>query len=100
MDRTNIFLPKDLESRDLSTTQLVDVRTEREHTNGHIAGSLLIPIDELRARLDELDSKKEIWVYCQVGLRGYTASRILQQKGFKVRNLTGGYKTYLNFSSL
>ena len=31
---------------------------------------------------------------CQVGLRGYTASRILQQKGFKVRNLTGGYKTY------
>ena len=95
LELTKVFLPKDLKSRDLSVTQLVDVRTEREHANGHIAGALLIPIDELRDRLDELDPKKEIWVYCQVGLRGYTASRILQQKGFKVRNLTGGYKTYL-----
>lgn len=90
-----VIVPKDLESRDLSATQLVDVRTALEHNNGHIEGSLLIPIDELRARLDELDLQKEVWVYCQVGLRGYTASRILQQKGFKVRNLTGGYKTYL-----
>jgi NADPH-dependent 2,4-dienoyl-CoA reductase/sulfur reductase-like enzyme/rhodanese-related sulfurtransferase len=98
MNLTNIFLPKDLESIDISAIQLVDVRTEKEHSNGHIAGSLLVPIDDLRARLDELNPKKEVWVYCQVGLRGYTASRILQQKGFKVRNLTGGYKTYLMFN--
>ncbi|SDE88507.1 NADPH-dependent 2,4-dienoyl-CoA reductase, sulfur reductase [Fontibacillus panacisegetis] len=93
--RTSVFVPKDLESRDLAATILVDVRSEIEHANGHIPDSLLIPVDDLRSRLGELDREKEIWVYCQVGLRGYTASRILQQKGYKVKNLTGGYKTYV-----
>ncbi|MDQ0087519.1 NADPH-dependent 2,4-dienoyl-CoA reductase/sulfur reductase-like enzyme/peroxiredoxin family protein/rhodanese-related sulfurtransferase/TusA-related sulfurtransferase [Paenibacillus anaericanus] len=93
--RTAVYLPKDLESRDTSNTVLVDVRSAIEHANGHIPDSLLIPVDELRSRLGELDKNKEIWVYCQVGLRGYTASRILSQHGFKVRNLTGGYSTYL-----
>lgn len=91
---TRVFVPTDLAERDPAATILVDVRTAMEHANGHIEGSLNIPVDELRARLNELDPSKEIWVYCQVGLRGYTASRILMQKGFKVRNLTGGYKTY------
>ncbi|WP_028610711.1 DsrE/DsrF/DrsH-like family protein [Paenibacillus harenae] len=92
--RTEVFVPQDLRSSDPEKIILVDVRSEIEHNNGHIPGSKLIPIDELRGRLSELDISKEIWVYCQVGLRGYTASRILKQKGFKVRNLTGGYKTY------
>lgn len=93
--KTHVFVPKDLETRDKDNSILVDVRTGIEHANGHIPDSLLIPVDELRNRLGELDPSKEIWVYCQVGLRGYTASRILQQKGYKVRNLTGGYKTYV-----
>ncbi|MED4953351.1 DsrE/DsrF/DrsH-like family protein [Paenibacillus macerans] len=92
--RTNVFVPKDLAARDEQSTLLVDVRSEIEHAGGHIPGSLLIPVDQLRDRLGELDPAKEIWVYCQVGLRGYTASRILQQKGYRVRNLTGGYKLY------
>ena len=34
-------------------------------------------------------------IFCQIGLRGYLAYRILKQAGFKkVRNLTGGFKTY------
>ena len=37
---------------------------------------------------------KELLVFCQVGLRGYLACRILNQRGFSCRNLTGGYKTY------
>lgn len=93
--RTNVCVPKDLNARDEASTLLVDVRSEIEHANGHIPNSINIPVDDLRNRLSELDPSKEIWVYCQVGLRGYTASRILQQKGFRVRNLTGGYKTYL-----
>lgn len=93
--RTAVYVPKDLENLDPSSIQLVDVRSEMEHANGHIPNSINIPVDDLRTRLSELDPDKEIWVYCQVGLRGYTASRILQQKGFRVRNLTGGYKTYL-----
>ncbi|RIX50295.1 CoA-disulfide reductase [Paenibacillus nanensis] len=92
--RTKVYMPEDLKAIDPEKVTLVDVRSEIEHKNGHIPGSILIPVDELRDRLHELDPGKEIWVYCQVGLRGYTASRILQQKGFRVRNLAGGYKTY------
>ena len=53
-----------------------------------------MPVDELRDRLKELDKDKETYLYCQVGLRGYIASRILEHNGFKVRNMTGGYRTY------
>ncbi|MGI2297630.1 CoA-disulfide reductase [Paenibacillus sp. GXUN7292] len=93
-ERAVVFLPRDLADRDLDNTMLVDVRTPKEHNDGHIPGSISIPVDELRSRLDELDRDKEIWVYCQVGLRGYTALRILAQHGFIVKNLTGGYKSY------
>ncbi|WP_071459117.1 CoA-disulfide reductase [Bacillus massilinigeriensis] len=73
---------------------LLDVRTEKECGSGCISGSINIPLDELRGRLDELPKDKTILITCQVGLRGYLASRILSQNGFKVKNLTGGYKTY------
>ncbi|MVO98773.1 FAD-dependent oxidoreductase [Paenibacillus lutrae] len=73
---------------------LIDVRTPGEFAKGCIPGAVNIPVDDLRGRLDELDRSREIVVYCQVGLRGYTASRILIQNGFSVLNLTGGYRSY------
>jgi len=83
-------------------SMVVDVRTELEFSNGHIAGAINIPVDDLRQRLSELDKSKGIIVYCQVGLRGYVAQRILMQNGFKVKNVTGGYKSIsaLNFKPL
>lgn len=44
--------------------------------------------------MDELPKDKEFLVFCQFGLRGYLACRILSQRGFDSRNLVGGYKTY------
>ncbi|OWA34415.1 CoA-disulfide reductase [Saccharibacillus sp. O16] len=88
------FSYDELVNRNPEESILLDVRSELEHQGGHIPGSLSIPVDELRHRLHELDASKQIWVYCQVGLRGYTASQILRQHGFDVRNLSGGYKTY------
>jgi len=76
---------------------LLDVRTPGEYRKGTIPGAYLLPVDELRKRIDELPRDKEILVFCQVGLRGYIACRILMQRGFRCRNLTGGYKTYLAF---
>jgi NADPH-dependent 2,4-dienoyl-CoA reductase/sulfur reductase-like enzyme/rhodanese-related sulfurtransferase len=76
---------------------LVDVRTPQEYDRGHIPGALNIPVDELRSRLGELPHDREVAVYCQVGQRGYLATRILAQAGFQVANLGGGYKTYRLF---
>jgi NADPH-dependent 2,4-dienoyl-CoA reductase/sulfur reductase-like enzyme/rhodanese-related sulfurtransferase len=73
---------------------LLDVRTPGEVEAGTIPGARNIPVDELRTRLAELPKDKEVLAFCQVGLRGYLACRILSQNGFKCRNLSGGYKTY------
>lgn len=74
---------------------LLDVRTPTEYASGHIPGAVNIPVDELRGRLAELPADRPIVAYCQVGQRGYIATRILLQSGFNVSNLSGGYKTYL-----
>ncbi|OAA91938.1 FAD-dependent oxidoreductase [Clostridium ljungdahlii] len=92
--KDEIIFPDNIDNRDKDKTQLVDVRTELECSNGSIEGSINIPSEDIRARMNELDKSKEILVYCQVGLRGYIAARILRANGFKVKNLTGGYKTY------
>jgi CoA-disulfide reductase len=74
---------------------LLDVREEIETRFGKIDGSINIPLNSLRDRLEELDREKEIIVYCAVGLRGYIACRLLTGNGFKnVKNLAGGYKLY------
>jgi NADPH-dependent 2,4-dienoyl-CoA reductase/sulfur reductase-like enzyme/peroxiredoxin family protein/rhodanese-related sulfurtransferase/TusA-related sulfurtransferase len=73
---------------------LLDVRTAAEVQQGTIPGSKHIPLDELRNRLAELPRDKEVLAFCQVGLRGYLACRILSQHGIACRNLSGGYKTY------
>jgi NADPH-dependent 2,4-dienoyl-CoA reductase/sulfur reductase-like enzyme/rhodanese-related sulfurtransferase len=73
---------------------LLDVRTPKEFTAGHLPEAVNIPLDDLRARLAELPKDREIAVYCQVGLRGYLATRILNQAGFAARNISGGYQTF------
>ncbi len=72
--------------------QIVDVRTPGEFRRGSLPGAVNIPVDDLRARIDEVADGAI--VHCQVGLRGYIAARILAQHGRRVRNLDGGYRTW------
>ncbi|WP_149496747.1 FAD-dependent oxidoreductase [Roseiconus lacunae] len=76
---------------------LLDVRSEAEFENGAIPGAINIPIETLRDRLGEVPQDKTIVTYCQVGMRGYLATRVLMQNGFDVRNISGGYKAWLLF---
>ena len=74
---------------------LVDVRTTDEASLGSIDGAINIPLDELRERMNEIPKNKAVYLFCGVGLRGYLASNILKENGYKdVRNLIGGLKTY------
>ncbi len=73
---------------------LLDVRTAEEFSAGQIPTAVNIPVDDLRAHLGQLPHDRDIAVYCQVGQRGYLATRILRQKGFAAANISGGYKTY------
>ena len=91
--RMDVLTTDQFMAYDKENAIVLDVRTEMEFSNGHIEGAINIPVDSLRERMGELDKNKEILEYCQVGLRGYVAARILAQKEFKVKNLTGGYKS-------
>ena len=73
---------------------VLDVRDEFELATGMIEGSINIPLGSLRKRIDEIPKDKNIYVTCQVGLRGYIACRILTQRGYKCFNIDGGIKTY------
>lgn len=75
--------------------KIIDVREAEEFELGNIPGSINIPLGQLREQLEMLDRKKEVVIYCGVGLRSYLASRILILNGFKnVRNLNGGYRIF------
>lgn len=73
---------------------VLDVRDEFELATGMIEGSINIPLGSLRKRINEIPKDKNIYVTCQVGLRGYIACRILTQRGYKCFNIDGGIKTY------
>ena len=75
--------------------ELIDVRTEGEFERGSIPGAINIPVDEIRERYSEI-TNKNLLVSCQVGQRGHTASRLLQELGFNVVNLDGGYLLWSN----
>ena len=87
---------REMQAANPNEVTILDVRTEDETSGGQIIkGSLNIPLDELRDRLDEIPKDKPVYIYCAIGLRGYLALQILTQRRFNnVKNLSGGYKTF------
>ncbi|WP_100331215.1 DsrE/DsrF/DrsH-like family protein [Bacillus xiapuensis] len=73
---------------------VIDVREAFEREIGYMKGSHSIPLGELTGRLEGLPKDQPLYVLCQVGQRGALAAALLQQNGFEVYNVSGGYKTY------
>ncbi|MCC6397873.1 MAG: rhodanese-like domain-containing protein [Bacteroidetes bacterium] len=82
-----------LQNRD-TTHVLLDVRTREEFDGplGHLEGALLIPVQELEIRIDELSpfKNKTIVAICRSGVRSAHATALLNAKGFHALNMTGG----------
>ena len=68
----------------------LDVRVASEFTQGHLPGSINIPLHELRHRIDELDKNTYYICYCSTGRRSSAASFILSQQGLKASVLNQG----------
>jgi NADPH-dependent 2,4-dienoyl-CoA reductase/sulfur reductase-like enzyme/rhodanese-related sulfurtransferase len=73
----------------------LDVREPDEFAAGHIPHAINLPLSQLRARCGELPRDRDLWICCVVGQRAYYATRFLAQRGYRARNLSGGYTTYL-----
>ena len=86
------------EVKTLYDAVFLDVRTQKERDAGTIAGSVHIPLSELRGRMNELPKDKEIVAFCRSGHRSYTAERMLKQQGYKAKNLSGGYSLFELFT--
>lgn len=74
---------------------ILDVRDPVEYKGGHVEGARNLPLDQVRDSLNELPRDREILAYCYVGQRSYYAARALSQYGFNVRNISGGFKTFM-----
>jgi rhodanese-related sulfurtransferase len=74
---------------------LLDVREDWEWEKAHLDGAIHIPLDELAARVEELDRRSETIVYCHHGERSVDGCLLLWEAGFrKVRSLTGGIEAW------
>lgn len=74
---------------------VVDVREKDEYRQGHLQGSVLIPMSEFTSHLNELPKEKEIVVVCETGARSAQVADYLVQQGYKqVYDLTGGLSAW------
>ena len=73
--------------------KLVDVRSQDEFDEGHIAGALLVDVsdgDFVEKAMAQLDKQRPVAVYCRSGRRSARAANLLAAQGYQVTNLAGG----------
>ncbi|UOY93554.1 rhodanese-like domain-containing protein [Ectobacillus sp. JY-23] len=69
---------------------IIDVREDEEVAQGKIPSATHIPLGELEQRLTEIDKEQEHIMVCRSGARSGRASAFLTEKGYKVKNMSGG----------
>lgn len=69
---------------------IVDVRRQDEYEAGHVSGAVLIPLDELGARWEEVPAGAEVAVICRSGARSARAVQALNDAGRTTVNVAGG----------
>ena len=73
------------------TVFLLDVRTPQEYSQARLAGSVLIPVNELERRINEIPKNRPVLVYCAVGARSKPVAGFLARQGYKdVYHMTDG----------
>jgi rhodanese-related sulfurtransferase len=74
---------------------VLDVRTPEEYQEGHIPNAILIPLQELENKLNELDKKDHYLVVCRSGNRSAQASEVLTSNSFaNIYNMSGGMNNW------
>ena len=74
---------------------VLDVRQPDEYEAGHVPGAVLIPLDQLAGRQDELPTDTELQVICKSGGRSATAVEALRAAGYDATNVAGGTMAWI-----
>jgi phage shock protein E len=83
--------PPDYKALMKQGAQIIDVRTRGEYSDGHIRGSINIPLDRLPDNLSKIKKDKPVITCCASGMRSASAKGILKSKGFKEVYNGGGW---------
>jgi rhodanese-related sulfurtransferase len=73
-----------------SGATLLDVRTPGEYEEFHVPGSVLIPLDELAERVEEVPEVDRVYVICRTGARSARAVEFLNRTGYDTVTVVGG----------
>ncbi len=85
--------PRELDQK--KGIMLLDVRSDREYSEGHIPGAVHVPLPEIGDRVKKLKKDKELVVYCRNGNQSIWAIKRLMGMGYKnLYNLKGGYSAW------
>ncbi|MCQ5365854.1 rhodanese-like domain-containing protein [Anoxybacillus salavatliensis] len=88
---TNISVDEAAQMIQKGDVVVLDVRTEEEYASGHIPGAMLLPLQQLQERINELKKDETYIVVCRSGNRSAQASELLAKEGFtNIYNMTGG----------
>ena len=92
----NLTTVKDISADDLKAYMsghkeesylLVDVREPKEYRQGHIPGSVLLPLKEVEAGITDFDLEKDIFFYCRSGRRSRIAANLVADMGVPAKNI-------------
>ena len=95
---------KEITSKELlnkiSKVQLIDIREPYEYEEGNIEGSINIPMGDFLEKLDQLETNKQIIIYCNTGRRSKPVVYMTHKlHNIILYNLEGGYKNFLKTSA-
>ena len=92
IDSTEGSVLKDLENK--SNNSILDVRSQSEHQNESILGSLNIPLKLVNQSINQINFKSKFFIHCQGGYRSMIAASILKKNGIhSFYDVKGGYNS-------
>lgn len=95
MDLSNLFSQSKALAQGLTQAAqtpnavILDVRTRDEYAQGHVPGSLNIPLDRIAAEMRNIPKTAPLFVYCHSGTRAGYACNMLQNMGYTAQNIGG-----------
>ena len=83
---------KDFEA--LENPELIDVREVEEFEEGHVKGSVNMPLSNFEETVDSLDKNKKYYIICRSGQRSHAAAKLMSDQGYDATNVLGGVLEY------
>ena len=84
----------EISALDTDTITLLDIRSREEYELNGFSGSVNVPFDEIGSGLSKLPKDKPVYVLCRTGDLSAEVAEILEDRGYDVYNIEGGYAAY------